>query len=79
MNQFAGSRVVEQLSRAEFEQLSVDEQNKHVQDALAALRESIPHSRTEAGAFIDLGSTSKSSPNGRRRMFNGYGHFIALQ
>ena len=54
MNQFAGSRVVEQLSRAEFEQLSGEEQSNHVQDALAALRESIPHSRTEAGAFIDL-------------------------
>ena len=80
MNQFAGSRLVEQLSRAEFEQLSGDEQSNHVQDALAALRESIPHSRTEAGAFIDRRvSTSKSLPNGRRRKFSGYGHFIALQ
>jgi hypothetical protein len=48
-----GLRVVERLSRAEFEQLSADEQGRHVDDALAALRESIPHSGAAAGAFID--------------------------
>jgi hypothetical protein len=45
---------VERLSRAEFEQLSADEQNKHCQDTLAALRESIPHSGAAAGAFLDV-------------------------
>jgi hypothetical protein len=54
MNQIARSRVVERLSTAEFEQLSADEQNNHVQDALAALRDSIPHQEADAGAFIDL-------------------------
>jgi len=36
--------TVERLSKVEFEQLSADEQSEHVQDALAALRKSIPHS-----------------------------------
>jgi hypothetical protein len=45
---------VDRLSRAEFEQLSADEQNKHVEDALTALRESIPHRGAAAGAFIDV-------------------------
>jgi hypothetical protein len=44
----------ERLSRAEFEQLSADEQSEHVQDTLAALRKCIPHSAAEAGAFIDV-------------------------
>jgi hypothetical protein len=44
---------VKRLSRAEFEQLSGDEQNEHVEDTLAALRESVPHHATAAGAFID--------------------------
>jgi hypothetical protein len=45
---------MERLSRAEFEQLSADEQNKHVQDTLAALRESIPHREAAVGAFLDV-------------------------
>ena len=49
-----GLRVVERLSRAEFEQLSADEQNKHVEDTLAALRESIPHRGAAVGAFLDV-------------------------
>jgi len=44
---------VERLSKAEFEQLSADEQSQHVQDSLSALRESIPHRGAAAGAFID--------------------------
>jgi hypothetical protein len=46
--------TVERLSRVEFEQLSADEQSEHVQDTLAALRKSIPHSAADAGAFIDV-------------------------
>src|SRR5436190_16777655 len=49
-----GLRAVERISRAEFEQLSPDEQSEHVQDTLAALRESIPHHGAAAGAFIDV-------------------------
>jgi hypothetical protein len=45
---------VERLSRAEFEQLSADEQNKHVQGTLAALRESIAHRGAAVGAFLDV-------------------------
>jgi hypothetical protein len=45
---------VERLSRAEFEQLSADEQNNHVQDTLTALRESIPHHGAAVGAFLDV-------------------------
>jgi hypothetical protein len=45
---------VERLSRAEFEQLSADEQNKHVEDTLAALRGSIPHRGAAVGAFLDV-------------------------
>jgi hypothetical protein len=48
-----GLRPVERLSRAEFEQLSADEQNDHVHEALVTLRESIPHSGDAVGAFID--------------------------
>jgi hypothetical protein len=44
---------VEPLSRAEFEQLSADERSDHVQNALTALRESIPHDGAAAGPFID--------------------------
>jgi hypothetical protein len=43
----------EQLSRAEFEQLSADERREHVENALTALRQSIPQSGAAAGAFID--------------------------
>ena len=46
--------AVERLSRVEFEQLSADEQNEHIQDTFAALRVSIPHSGAAAGAFIDV-------------------------
>jgi hypothetical protein len=45
--------TVQPLSRAEFEQLSTDEQEEHVQNALTALRLSIPQSGADAGAFID--------------------------
>jgi hypothetical protein len=45
---------VERLSRAEFGQLSADEQNKHIEDTLAALRESIPHRGAAVGAFLDV-------------------------
>jgi hypothetical protein len=45
---------VEPLSRAEFEQLSADEQNNHVQETLAALRESIPHHGAAVGTFLDV-------------------------
>jgi hypothetical protein len=45
---------VEQLSKAEFDQLSADQQNTYVQDALTALRLSIPESGDAAGAFIDV-------------------------
>jgi hypothetical protein len=45
---------VEPLSRDEFDQLSADEQNEHVQDTLVALRESIPHRGADVGAFIDV-------------------------
>ena len=47
-------RVVERLSRAEFEQLSADEQNQHVEETLAALRESIPRGGSAVGAFLDV-------------------------
>ena len=46
--------IVEPLSRVEFEQLSADEQNEHVQDALTALRAGIPQSGAAAGEFIDV-------------------------
>src|SRR5262245_19592085 len=45
--------TVEPLSRAEFEQLSADEQDEHVQNTLTALRQSIPQSGAAAGTFID--------------------------
>src|SRR5262249_2388231 len=45
--------TVEQLSRAEFEQLSADERREHVQNTLTALRQCIPKSGAAAGAFID--------------------------
>jgi hypothetical protein len=45
---------VERLSRAEFEQLSAEQQNQHVDDALAALRGSVPHGGDDAAAFIDV-------------------------
>jgi hypothetical protein len=45
---------VERLSRAEFEELSADEQSTHVQDALGALRDSVPHGGAEAAAFLDV-------------------------
>jgi len=32
---------------------SIDEQSKHVQDALRALRDSIPHGGADAAAFLD--------------------------
>ena len=44
---------MERLSRAEFEQLSSAEQTKHVQDALGALRESVPHDGADVAAFLD--------------------------
>jgi hypothetical protein len=46
--------IVERLSRVEFEQLSADEQDEHVQNSLTALRLSIPQSGAAAGAFIDI-------------------------
>jgi hypothetical protein len=46
--------TVEQLSRAEFEQLSPVEQSDHVQATLTTLRLSIPQSGATAGAFIDV-------------------------
>jgi hypothetical protein len=46
--------TVERLSRVEFEQLSADEQNEHVEATLRALRLAIPHSGASAGAFIDV-------------------------
>lgn len=45
---------MERLSKAGFEQLSADEQDKHVQDTLAALRESIPHRGAAVGEFLDV-------------------------
>jgi hypothetical protein len=45
---------VERLSRAEFEQLSADEQSNHVQDTLAALRESVPNRGAAVGASLDV-------------------------
>jgi hypothetical protein len=45
--------TVEQLSRAEFQQLSADERREHVQNTLTALRQCIPQSGAAAGAFID--------------------------
>jgi len=44
--------TVERLSRVAFEQRSADDLSEHVQDTLAALRKSIPHSAADAGAFI---------------------------
>ncbi len=38
----------------EFKELSADEQSKHVQYALGALRDSVPHGGAEAGAFLDV-------------------------
>src|SRR4051812_31523388 len=46
--------TVEQLPRVEFEQLSPDEQSKHIDATLTALRTFIPHSGASAGAFIDV-------------------------
>lgn len=45
--------TVKPPSRAEFDQLSADEQEEHVHNTLTALRLSIPHSGADAGAFID--------------------------
>jgi hypothetical protein len=45
---------VERLSRGEFEQLPADEQSKHVEETLAALRESIPHGGAAVEAFLDV-------------------------
>lgn len=45
--------AVEHLSRVEFDQLSVDEQDEHVQNTLTWLQLCIPQSAGEAGAFID--------------------------
>jgi hypothetical protein len=45
---------MERLSRGEFEELPADEQNKHVEEALAALRESIPRDGAAVGAFLDV-------------------------
>ena len=45
--------TVDRLSRAEFEQLSADQQSEHVQNTLTALRLCIPQSGSAAGAFID--------------------------
>jgi hypothetical protein len=45
---------VERLSKAEFDQLSADEQNQHVQDTLSGLRASVPHRGADAGAFLDV-------------------------
>jgi hypothetical protein len=42
------------MTRAEFEQLSADDQNSHVEDALVALRESVPHGGPAVGAFLDV-------------------------
>ncbi len=47
-------RVVERLSKAEFDQLSADEQKQHVQDTLVALGASVPHRGADAGAFLDV-------------------------
>jgi len=44
---------VEPLSRVEFEQLSADQQDEHIQNTLTALRLSVPQSGADAGAFID--------------------------
>jgi hypothetical protein len=46
--------ITERLSRVEFEQLSADQRNEHVQDTLTALRLSVPQSGAAAGAFIDI-------------------------
>ena len=45
--------TVQPLSRVEFDQLSAEEQDEHVQNSLTALRLSIPQSGDAAGAFID--------------------------
>jgi hypothetical protein len=45
--------TVEQLSRAEFEQLSVDDRREHLQNTLTALRQSLPQNGDAAGTFID--------------------------
>jgi hypothetical protein len=45
---------VERLSRAEFEQLSADEQSNHVEATLVALRESIPDGGAAVGAFLEV-------------------------
>jgi hypothetical protein len=45
---------VERLSRGEFEQLPADEQSKHVEETLAALRESIPRGGAAVEAFLDV-------------------------
>lgn len=50
----SSSQAVERLSRAEFEELSADERSDHVQDALTALRQSIPHDAAAVGPFIDV-------------------------
>jgi hypothetical protein len=68
---------VERLSRAEFAQLSADEQSERVQETLAALRESIPHRGADVGAFLDVASTSKSSSSGRQGTLNGSGRCLA--
>ena len=47
-------RIVEPLSKVEFDRLSVDQQSQHVQDTLAALQESIPQTGAAAGMFIDI-------------------------
>jgi hypothetical protein len=46
--------TMERLTRDEFDQLSADEQDEHVQNALTTLRLSIPQSGAAAGAFIDV-------------------------
>jgi hypothetical protein len=67
---------VNRLSRIEFEQLSVDEQNEHVEDALAALRDSIPDSGAAAGAFIDarlyVQEVAEWAPTGIERLWPLY-------
>ena len=45
---------MERLSRGEFEQLSADEQNKHVEETLTALRESIPRDGAAVEVFLDV-------------------------
>ena len=45
---------MERLSRGEFEQLTANEQTKHVEETLAALRESIPHGGATVEAFLDV-------------------------